>query len=188
MDHAGEHLRYVSNDWLFNCKRLMASLLNAQYPEQTSAVVVPNRAVANREKVIAHKVESRHGVGFDATVQSVSNDDLVAVQPFEQSRHFNGSVRSVSVQHHHRIGVQLHRLTEAVTNGTSLSRIVLIDEQNAVFLSDLGGGVRAVAVHHQHRGAVPVSFSDGHRGCGPAPTPTQGFVEHREQDDEVLHA
>ena len=138
--------------------------------------------------MVAHEVESRHGVGFDSSVQTVADHHVLRIEAAQEANHFPRCVGAIGVQHDHGIGFQFHRLAEAMSNGAALARVVLVNNHHAVLGSHLGRVVRAVAVHHQHRGAVAVALEAGVRNAVQHPRQSKRFVEHREQDDEVLHA
>ena len=188
VDHAGEHFG-------LDFKRLAVEmkLVNGVPAKGPIARANIGRGGAKQsggnpgQQVVANEVESRHGVGFDSAVQTVADHHFLRIEAAQEANHFPRCVGAIGVQHDHGIGFQFHRLAKAMPNGTALARVVLVNNHHTVLGGHLGCVVRAVAVHHQHRGAVAVALEASVRDAVQHPCQAKCFVEHWEQDDEVLH-
>ena len=137
--------------------------------------------------MVADEIQPCHRIGRHMAVQSVSDDHIVLIEASQKARHFVRCVGAVSIQHNHGIGIQAKRFSEAMSDSASLADIVLVNQQNAVLLCDLFGAVRAVAVHHQNRCFVPHRFQSLVGKAVQHPCQSQGLIEYREHDNEMLH-
>ena len=188
MDHAGKHLSLDFKRAAVELKGVDGLLAKGPIPRaHIRSRRTEQRSCHPSQNVIADEIQPCHRIGRHTAVQSVSDDHIVLIEASQKARHFVRCIGAVSIQHDHGIGIQAKRFSEAMSDSASLADAVLVNQQNAVLLCDLFGAVRAVAVHHQNRCFVPHRFQALVGKAVQHPCQSQGLIEYREHDNEMLH-